>query len=231
MKKSTILTVATATILTLGATLPTHTKAEEVKEGKTTFYVVESGDTLSKISEKYGVDFTVMHANNADQISNADLIFAGQKLVVDGEGFDKTKTTAVFKEVKEEAEIKPLTRVEETPVDSTPESTPVQEAPLAPTPAPAPTGVIDLSQTSGSVDVNALANYLAGAGMSAGYSASEWAYIIQHESNGSVTATNASSGAYGALQLLGHGEYQGMTLGEQIDMARGLPRGSWVVYP
>lgn len=227
MKKSTILTVATATILTLGATLPTHAKAGEVKEGKTTFYVVESGDTLSKISEKYGVDFTVVHANNADKISDADLIFAGQKLVVDGEGFDKTKTTAVFKEVKQEAEIKPLTRVEVTPVVSTPEPAPVQEAP----PAPTPVGGIDLNQTSGSVDINALANYLAGAGMSAGYSASEWAYIIQHESNGSVTATNASSGAYGALQLLGHGEYQGMTLGAQIDMARGLPRGSWVVYP
>lgn len=229
MKKSTILTIATATILTLGATLPTHAKAGEVKEGKTTFYVVESGDTLSKISEKYGVDFTVVHANNADQISNADLIFAGQKLIVDGEGFDKTKTTAVFKEVKEEVEIKPLTRVEETPVVSTPEPTPVQEAPPASTLTS--TSGIDLNQTSGSVDINALANYLAGAGMSAGYSASEWAYIIQHESNGSVTATNASSGAYGALQLLGHGEYQGMTLGAQIDMARGLPRGSWVVYP
>lgn len=225
MKKLTILTVVTATILTLGATLPTHAKAGEVKEGNTTFYVVESGDTLSKISEKYGVDFTVVHANNADQISNADLIFAGQKLVVDGEGFDKTKTTAVFKEVKEEAEIKPLARVEEAPVVSTPEPTPAQEVPSA------PVGGIDLNQTSGSVDINALANYLASAGMSAGYSASEWAYIIQHESNGSVTATNASSGAYGALQLLGHGEYQGMTLGAQIDMARGLPRGSWVVYP
>lgn len=229
MKKLTILTVATATLLTLGATLPTHAKAGEVKEGETTFYVVESGDTLSKISEKYGVDFTVIHANNADKISDADLIFAGQKLVVDGEGFDKTKTTAVFKQVKEEAEIKPLTRVEETPVASTPESTPTQEAPPAQTPTYG--GGIDLSQTSGSVDINSLANYLASAGMSAGYSASEWAYIINAESGGSLTATNASSGAYGALQLLGHGEYQGMTLGEQIDMARGLPRGSWVVYP
>ena len=91
MKKLTILTVATATILTLGATLPTHAKAGEVKEGNTTFYVVESGDTLSKISKKYGVDFTVIHANNADKISDVDLIFAGQKLVVDGEWFDKTK--------------------------------------------------------------------------------------------------------------------------------------------
>ena len=225
MKKSTILTIATATLLTLGATLPTYAKAEEVKEGNTTFYVVESGDTLSKISEKYGVDFTVIHANNADQISDADLIFAGQKLIVGGEGFDKTKTTAVFKEATQEAEIKPLNHVEETPVDSTPESAPVQEAP------PAPVGGIDLNQTSGAVDINALANYLASAGMSAGYSASEWAYIIQHESNGNLTATNSSSGAYGVLQLLGHGEYQGMTLGQQIDMARGLPSGSWVVYP
>lgn len=229
MKKSTILTIATATILTLGATLPTYAKAEEVKEGNTTFYVVESGDTLSKISEKYGVDFAVIHANNADQISDADLIFAGQKLIVDGEGFDKTKTTAVFKEATQEVEIKPLTPVEEAPVESTPESAPVQEAP--PVSTPAPTGGIDLNQTSGSVDINALASYLASAGMSAGYSAGEWAYIIQRESNGSVTATNASSGAYGVLQLLGHGEYQGMTLGEQIDMARGLPQGSWVVYP
>lgn len=226
MKKSTILTVATATLLTLGTTLPIHAKAGEVKEGNTTYYVVESGDTLSKISAKYGVDFTVVHANNEDQISNADLIFAGQKFVVGGEGFDKSKTTPVFKEEQEQVEIKPLAPVEETPVEEVQAPEPVQEAPIS-----APVGGIDLNQTSGSVDINALANYLAGAGMSAGYSASEWAYIIQHESNGSVTATNASSGAYGALQLLGHGEYQGMTLGAQIDMARGLPRGSWVVYP
>lgn len=231
MKKSTILTIATATILTLGATLPTYAKAEEVKEGNATFYVVESGDTLSKISEKYGVDFAVIHANNADQISDADLIFAGQKLIVDGEGFDKTKATVVLKEDTAEAESTPVAHEEEAVVESAPESAPVQEAPPAQAPIQAPTGGIDLNQTSGSVDINALANYLSGAGMSAGYSASEWAYIIQRESNGEVTATNASSGSYGALQLLGHGEYAGMTLGEQINMARGLPAGSWVVYP
>ncbi len=230
MKKSTILTIATATLLTLGATLPLHAKAGEVKEGNTTFYVVESGDTLSKISEKYGVHFSVTHANNANQISDADLIFAGQKLIVDGEGFDKTKAPVVSTAYKQD-EVQTSTQGDETPVESAPEQAPVQEAPPAQAPAPAQAGGIDLNQTSGSVDINALANYLAGAGMSAGYSASEWAYIISRESNGSVTATNASSGAYGALQLLGHGEYAGMTLGEQINMARGLPAGSWVVYP
>ena len=232
MKKSTILTVATATLLTLGVTLPLKASAEEVKEGNTTFYVVESGDTLSKISEKYGVHFSVTHANNSNQIADANLIFEGQKLIVDGEGFDKTKSTVVSTTYKQD-EVQASTQDNETPTESAPEQAPVQEAPpvQAPTPAPAPAGGVDLNQTSGSVDINALANYLAGAGMSAGYSASEWVYIISRESNGSVTATNASSGAYGALQLLGHGEYQGMTLGEQINMARGLPAGSWVVYP
>lgn len=128
MKKLTILTVATATLLTLGATLPTHAKAGEVKEGETTFYVVESGDTLSKISEKYGVDFTVIHANNADKISDANLIFAGQKLVVDGEGFDKTKVitpatdaTATQVEAPVEEVASPVEEV------STPASAPAQE--------------------------------------------------------------------------------------------------------
>ena len=128
MKKSTILTIATATILTLGATLPTYAKAEEVKEGETTFYVVESGDTLSKISEKYGVDFTVIHANNADKISDADLIFAGQKLVVDGEGFDKTKVITPATDATDAQVEAPVEEVA-SPVEeaSTPASAPVQE--------------------------------------------------------------------------------------------------------
>lgn len=97
-------------------------------------------------------------------------------------------------------------------------------------PATASAGGLDLNQTSGNVDINALASYMAARGTAAGYSASEWAYIIEHESQGSLTATNPSSGAFGCFQLLGHGEYAGMTLGEQIEMAAKLPAGSWVVY-
>ncbi|MGL5719025.1 MAG: hypothetical protein ACRCX2_38850 [Paraclostridium sp.] len=137
-----------------------------------------------------------------------------------------------------ELQIVPTT-VSEAPVAPVQETAPVVETPApvqetAPVVEQAPVqsaGGIDLNQTSGSVDINALANYMATNGSSAGYSASEWAYIFQHESNGSLTATNASSGAYGVFQLLGHGEYAGMTLGEQIAMASKLPAGSWVVYP
>lgn len=121
-------------------------------------------------------------------------------------------------------------------IEQTP-AAPVQEATPAPaetqeqtTPVTSAVG-IDLSQTSGAVDINALANYMVTSTTNnPGYSASEWAYIINAESGGSLTATNASSGAYGAFQLLGHGEYSGMTLAEQINMAAALPAGSWVVY-
>ena len=90
---------------------------------------------------------------------------------------------------------------------------------------------LNLSQTSGAVDINALANYMvSNTANAAGYSASEWAYIISLESGGNASAVNASSGAYGALQLLGHGEYSGMSLAEQAQMAGNLPAGSWVVY-
>lgn len=87
---------------------------------------------------------------------------------------------------------------------------------------------LDLNQTSGTVNVSALANYLAA--RKGTFSAGQWANIIMRESResrGSVTATNASSGAYGCLQLLGHGEHPGMTLGEQIDMAMPLPASAW----
>lgn len=84
---------------------------------------------------------------------------------------------------------------------------------------------LDLNQTSGTVNVSALANYLAE--RKGTFSAGQWANIIMRESRGSVTATNASSGAYGVLQLLGHGEHPGMTLGEQINMAMPLPASAW----
>lgn len=91
--------------------------------------------------------------------------------------------------------------------------------------APATTAGLDMNATSGTVDINALANYMASVHpvMSAG----QWANVIDRESHGNLTAVNASSGAYGAFQLLGHGEYPGMTLGQQIAMASTLPASAW----
>lgn len=52
-----------------------------------------------------------------------------------------------------------------------------------------------------------------------GVSEETWAYIIQRESGGNANIRNASSGAFGYLQLLGHGEHDGMSADEQVNMA------------
>lgn len=84
---------------------------------------------------------------------------------------------------------------------------------------------LDMNQTTGTVNIGALAHYLAA--VKGTFSADEWAKVITRESGGSLTATNPSSGAYGVLQLLGHGEHAGMTLGEQLQMAMPLPASAW----
>ena len=59
MHKTKLLVVTATTLATLGlvATATTSAKANEVQDENNTYWVVESGDTLSKISEKYKVDF------------------------------------------------------------------------------------------------------------------------------------------------------------------------------
>ena len=52
-----------------------------------------------------------------------------------------------------------------------------------------------------------------------GVSAATWQQIINRESGGNANAVNASSGAYGYFQLLGHGEHAGMSTSEQVEMA------------
>lgn len=84
---------------------------------------------------------------------------------------------------------------------------------------------LNMNQTSGTVSVTALANYMASRHPI--MSAAAWRNVIFRESGGSLTATNPISGAYGVFQLLGHGEYRGMTLGAQIAMACALPASAW----
>ena len=138
------------------------------------------------------------------------------KLTVEGYTFDKVQ-----------AEVNNIL-LGETPKAQTPAvETPAPQP--APTPQPAYTGGIDLSQTTGSVDIQALATYMvSNTPNSGGYSVAQWENIIYRESHGIVDVHNqGGSGAYGVFQLLGHGEYQGMTLGEQIDMANTLPASAW----
>ncbi len=45
-------------------------------------YVVQSGDSLSKIGQKYGVKWQDIYEANRDQIKNPDLIHPGWKLKI-----------------------------------------------------------------------------------------------------------------------------------------------------
>lgn len=94
-------------------------------------------------------------------------------------------------------------------------------------PSVASAGGLDMNQTHGRVNIQALANWLAT--NKGTFSADYWAYVINRESNGLVDAQNGSSGAYGVLQLYGHGEYPGMTLGQQLQMAMNLPASAWAL--
>lgn len=60
--------------------------ASESVEGNDVYYYVESGDTLSSIGEKYGVNYHVIQGNNP-HVTNPDIIIVGDKLLVSGESF------------------------------------------------------------------------------------------------------------------------------------------------
>ncbi|ANQ65211.1 transglycosylase family protein [Staphylococcus equorum] len=67
-----------------------------------------------------------------------------------------------------------------------------------------------------------------------GVSAAQWKGVIQRESGGNANAVNASSGAYGLFQLLGHGEHAGMSVEAQMDAAEEVYNsqgaGAWVAW-
>ena len=65
---------------------------------KTSTYTVKSGDTLSGIAAKYGT--TTKALQNLNGITNANLIYAGQKLIVSGKAKAKKKSTAKYHTVR-----------------------------------------------------------------------------------------------------------------------------------
>lgn len=128
MKKTTI---ATLGLLGLGLSLGLGAKAhaDEIQENGQTYWQVESGDTLSTIGNRYGIDFNLIHQANSDKVSDANLIYVGDKLLLPLNGEVQAPVAQPVQEapVVEQApvvETQPV--VEEQPVV---EQAPVEQAP------------------------------------------------------------------------------------------------------
>lgn len=85
---------------------------------------------------------------------------------------------------------------------------------------------LNMNQTTGFVNITALANYMASLHTVSGFSAAEWAKVITGESGGQVDVWNQSgTPCYGVFQEWGVA--QGTTLGQQIQIAADKPASAW----
>ena len=125
-------------------------------------YTVQSGDTLSTISQKYVGDNSLINAiAESNSISDINLIYSGQQLTIPTEG--SAQAAAEPQAAVQEAPVQAEQPVVQETVQTEKQAAPVAEtqpAPAAPAAATAPTSS----------------------------SAKEW--IAQKESGGSYTATN-----------------------------------------
>ncbi|EGP5169767.1 aggregation-promoting factor [Enterococcus faecium] len=131
-------------------------------------YTVQSGDTLSAISQKYVGDNSLINAiAESNSISDINLIYSGQQLTIPTEG--SAQAAAEPQAAVQEAPVQAEPVQAEQPVVQETVQTETQAAPVAETqPAPA---VTETAATPASTS-----------------SAKEW--IAQKESSGSYTATN-----------------------------------------
>lgn len=181
-------------------------------------------------ANKKNVENKMQDAQNRQQKDSlkAEILNLATKIKDDAKKKDEAKKKAAekAKPIKKAAPKRAIASKQQTrQTQQTQTVTSVSPKTIVRYPKDASTYGLNMNQNSGSVDIGALAHYLAA--VKGTFSADEWARIITRESGGSLTATNPSSGAYGVLQLLGHGEHAGMTLGEQLAMAMPLPASAW----
>ena len=201
MNKTKIL-LGVATVLMSLSVAGSSVSAKEVKENDNIYYVVESGDTLSSIADKYEVDFTTVHGNNEKEVEHADVINVGQKLLVGGKDFDKEKAKAYS--VPQSVVIPQEVVTYEQPVQEY-----VETQEFSYTSAP-------VVSTGGDGSVAYASQRMADA---TGLSVDYWNWIIMAESSGNSTITNPT-GHYGYFQISPiHGMPNGASVDTQIDYA------------
>ncbi|XID85454.1 LysM peptidoglycan-binding domain-containing protein [Pediococcus pentosaceus] len=205
------LSIALLSGAAIGATMITTGGSANADE----IYTVKSGDTLSEISYAFNLNGDYNSIAKANNIKNVDVINVGQKLVITNGGDIKKATKS---EVKSLPEVAKNTNAANAATTSTTNNTTTtnnaastQTTAKSSYVAPAQSSTTTSSSNGGSVAQQMAAK--------TGVSAATWQRIINRESGGNANAVNASSGAYGYFQLLGHGEHAGMSTSEQVNMA------------
>ena len=169
-------------------------------------YTVQSGDTLSTISQKYVGDNSLINAiAESNSISDINLIYSGQQLTIPTEG--SAQVAAEPQAAVQEAPVQTEPVQAEQPVVQETVQTETQAAPVAETQA-AP-AVTETAATPASTS-----------------SAKEW--IAQKESSGSYTATNGRYiGRYQLDSSYLNGDYSAANQEKVAEQYVASRYGSW----
>ncbi|MGM0237945.1 LysM peptidoglycan-binding domain-containing protein [Enterococcus sp. AZ103] len=188
-------TLLFGSVLAAGAGLAVSTEAQAAEN-----YTVQSGDTLSKISQKIAGDNSLVNTiAEANSITDVNMIYAGQTLTINSGNTEATPAT----DTAAATEATPAPVVEE----ATPEATPapaVEEAAPAVAETAAPAATVSGSDAA----------------------AKEW--IAQKESGGSYTATNGQYiGRYQLTNSYLNGDYSAANQEAVADQYVTSRYGSW----
>ncbi|WPG25143.1 LysM peptidoglycan-binding domain-containing protein [Enterococcus faecium] len=166
-------------------------------------YTVQSGDTLSTISQKYVGDNSLINAiAESNSISDINLIYSGQQLTIPTEG--STQAAAEPQAAVQEAPVQAEPVQAEQPVVQETVQTETQAAPVAETQSPATTETTATSTNA----------------------AKEW--IAQKESSGSYTATNGRYiGRYQLDSSYLNGDYSAANQEKVAEQYVASRYGSW----
>ncbi|PWF99854.1 LysM peptidoglycan-binding domain-containing protein [Levilactobacillus bambusae] len=225
MKINKTLASTLGTAAVLGITLLAGTTSASAD----TTVTVKSGDTVSEIAQAY--NSTISGIEKANNLTN-DLIYVGDQLTVPTDD-DATTTTSTSSQQTTGSYTPSYTYTPSTTSsyntnsNSSAASTSSNSS-SASTKSYSNTAATSSSNNSSSTSTSSTSSSSVGSSVSSvasamaaktGVSASTWQRIIMRESGGNGNISNASSGAYGYFQLLGHGEHSGMSAAEQVNMA------------
>ncbi|MDN5574994.1 MAG: LysM peptidoglycan-binding domain-containing protein [Pediococcus sp.] len=195
--KITKFSVAILSTVTLGSTiLTTAANADEI-------YTVKSGDTLSGIEYSLNKDTNYSKLAKANKISNVNLIYVGQKLLIKSDGEIKTATKS---EAKSTPTVKNISSTTSSSSTSTQSSA---------------------STSSASTSTSSSASTTTTSSTSSSEAAAK-AWIANKESGGSYTATNGQYiGKYQLSSSYLSGDYSAVNQEKVANSYVSSRYGSW----